>query len=160
MKIKATLARIIPLDNTTQRLFHALIGAAIFTILGWGIPHIYYQHLDRTIYYEVKEPVFTDKKEYQAGDTVYLLYQRTARVTSEGHAVLKLNLILDGRKVPLTSSTRDLVVKEGTEMLQVPFELPENLRNGNYFIEAIVVIYSRDIEKTTQFRSEVFKVVN
>lgn len=164
MMIKRTINSF--LDNPRQRFLYSLLFAALFSIIGWGVPRFYDRFLDHTVYYDLKAPILLDRKAYKACDMQLATSTRNAKINLEIRFVRGLyRLTKDetgnelGPGALKYSIERMAVVEASKDKTVVAiYQLPCDTTPGIYYWKVAALYKVNGIERTDIFVSENFNV--
>lgn len=145
-----------------NRLINAIIVGIFFVVAGYLIPQTYYSYLDNTNYYQINN-VSIDKEFYAPGDDVIVTISRTSLVNANATAVRELVLLqIEGEDQIFDEVYRVIdqsSIDVGTQIIKVHFQLPQNLREGEYFWRGTIAFDVREREKTVSFTTPTFDIV-
>lgn len=151
-------------DKTRQQFKYMVFFSLVFTLLSVGLKQgaeVYFMYFDNTQYYTVEVPVLTDKKVYTPCSDVNLLITRNSLIDSQGEAVVALTLVqTDGLHKRVERYNRHIVIKKAKGTVVVPFLLPCQLTDGQYYFEGNVKYTVRGIQKNTHYYTDIFSVKN
>lgn len=144
------------------RFFFALIFATIFVVLGYFTPRLYLQYIDTTEYYSVEKPVLVDKHIYKPCDTINTTFVRTSLVEGTAHGTVQLFLIDENEitKIKPLFDGNIVIMRTNKKTIHTSYILPCDIKNGSYYIQAIVKYQIQGIQKIYSWSTETFVIEN
>lgn len=148
-----------------KNVIHTIISSLTFALLamvaGYFIPKTYYQYFDQTAYYQVKNPVPVEKRDYKACDEVDVYIIRKSLIDGQGDSIINLSLVRDGNgtRERVAAEIKSISITKGDGKIITHWKLPCGIDPGEYFFEGTVKYQVRGIDKYTAFNTEFFKVV-
>ncbi len=151
------------LIHFSSRLKEQAVAMAIFAImfasLGYFLPRIYYQYLDKTVYYQVDSPAQIVKEEYKACQSVEVRIHRKSLIDLKGDVNMVLFLRTVDGKTKYNEAHRDLVASKGETNVTAFWPLPCTIPSGIYYFDVVTSYQLNGIIKQTFWTTETFKVV-
>lgn len=141
-----------------DQIVFMILFAVAFVFLGQAIPEVYFEYLDKTVYYSMDLPLKVEKKEYKPGEIVRLSMVRNSKLEMTAVSVTELVLIDGKTKEEVARVTRDLSITKGTESICISFTLPENLKDGEYLYQGTINYKFQGLTKFFNFYSEHFVI--
>lgn len=145
-----------------KRFIVALVFAGLFSVIGWAIPEIYYQYIDDTEYYVVKQPVPVNKDRYQPCEDISFIIDRVARKDITGSVKFELARIIDSDSVEKRELAIDnpATLTAGEQIVVITHQLPCDIELGDYYVIGLVEYDVRGHSRTYFWTSESFQVLN
>jgi hypothetical protein len=155
------------IDIMLERIAAMSLFAMAFTVVGYFLPIIYTQHLDRTEYIHIEQPVSTQFTEYKRGDNIglilnhriltdLLVHQDTKIVHINGDAVSTQLCSTDSPKSMFLSGTNGVRSVIKTNEIYVPCDALV----GRNYIQVLFTYNVRGVDKTYTYISDVFEVLD
>lgn len=156
-QIKHTTLKLI--DRLKTQSIYVAIFAASFSLIGWALPHAYYEFFDNTKYLIVRYPMGTDKEQYAVNDKLILISTYTALID------LRVTSYNDWNRVNDDGSFTKVIAREKTgvftkaagEPFSVELVVPE-VSPGTYFISGIKEYTVRGTGREYAFITEPFEI--
>lgn len=144
-----------------NRIINAIIVGIFFVVAGYLIPQTYYSFLDNTNYYQINN-VTIDREVYAPGDEVVVTINRTSLVNANATSVRELVLLQIENESQIFDevykTTTQTSLTKGSEIIKVHFQLPETLKEGEYFWRGTIAFDVREREKTASFTTPTFDI--
>lgn len=147
-------------QKLAKRIISSIVFALCFSVVGNTLPDIYYEHIDQTEYYTIKQPAMTQKQYYNPCEVVVVEIIRSATINATAESQVEL-ILLDEKGVQTKKkiSEGEFNIERSTDQaIQIPFELPCSTTEGKYYIQALVKYEIRNVPKIYVWRSEEFVV--
>lgn len=149
-------------EIVARAIWSMLLGATMFTVLGWGIPEIYYRYIDQTVYYQIHSPIeVEDHKIYHPCEAVTFDVTTKSVVGTMGKLLVELDLVESGSEKLIQSQQYDVYLENTDgDISQWKSEqlLPCNLKDGQYYWKGLIRYKVRGIEKTAEYTTETIQV--
>lgn len=143
-----------------NRILYTLVFCALFVFIGYYAPRVYLEHFDTYEYYQVEQPVLTDKHIYKPCEKIVATIVRTSRFNMEGHSVVQLYLVNGNslsKSYPLFND--DIIIDQSDQQaFNVTYTLPCDISNGKYYIQALIKYQINGIDKSYIWRTVVFSI--
>jgi hypothetical protein len=148
-------------NKLREQLFHMVLFATLFTLIGWAVPDIYVKYLDKTEYYKIEVPIRVEKQLYQACDYVDVYIKRNSLINTNAKVILELTLIRNsGQELDeVYRETRDIVIQTGETTQIAHWPLPCFIKPGTYYFGGNANYKVNGIDKYTPFKTEAFQVI-
>lgn len=131
----------------------------LFVLVTPVLQKVAIQNIPSSYYLTISEPVTVEKNNYKAGEQVKLIINQNSKITSNSYTVRELILYSEqGREIVIKSDNIVGVVRQGERSIEILFELPNDLKNGNYFIRGLLVFNVMSVEKNIDWISSGFNV--
>lgn len=163
--MRKTIIHYLNNDHLPQRIMAAIVMCAVFSIIGWLVPEMYYRYIDRTEYLTVDSPISVERTYYKPGDLVAVSAGIEVKVDVQAVVLTELVLVKTG------SNNGDYVRVDGSQIIQnAPFrkadhhivttylKLPDSLTNGMYYWKGNACYELRGYEKCESYVSQTFNV--
>lgn len=148
-----------------ERLIFAFVFGACFALIGYFLPAIYKEHLDKTDYIEIRQPAPLEKEVYNKGEQLTLIINRRTFVETQVdfHAeIVRIN----GDEHSLTLSDKyaatDGIIDdtEGEYKVTVSrnFRVPCEALEGRNFLRVALEYDVEGVEKKYSYITQVFEV--
>lgn len=150
------------MNDKLDTLLHMAMGAAIFSLLGFYVPKIYFTYFDNQVYYKINNPITVEQKTNIQCSYIDAYIHREALIDIKGSSTKQLTLIrVDkaGLRERIASYYTDIQAEAGESTVIAHWKLPCDIPNGTYIFEGVAEYMVRDIRKTTRFYTERFEVV-
>jgi hypothetical protein len=154
-------------ERVKQQFFYMVAMATMFTLIGWGLPQIYYQYLDKTQYYSLSQPVSVDKPVYEPCDSVNIIAKRVALaplVVDIDNSLILVETATDSSKllrVYELPRRENLVIQETDgAIVSAELVLPCTLVDGTYFWQGAVEYEHNGKATTYIYATDQFEVKN
>lgn len=150
--------------HTKIQMPYILIFTAIFSLLGYILPELYYKYIDKTEYYRTEIPVQLNKKVFSPCDKQIATVKRTAAFdmeVSSTRVLIRVNGANSITRLHETTVVRDNIPVDRTLQPKVvtgTFELPCNLPDGTYYWDLSVRYQYRGNVKYNKNITETFTV--
>lgn len=147
--------------HQNMRFLYALLFAALFSIIGWAVPELYFKYLDNTEYLVITQPMSVDKKIYAPCENTIVTTQLTAKADLEVDSLTELVLVReDGAEVRTGQTIEATIPIRRLESHTVSGILPLSceLEAGVYFWAGTASYRIKDIPHTQSFISDTFTV--
>jgi len=141
-----------------QHFFQIVLFGVAFALLGQMIPNCYYKYFDKTVYYNIENPVFVEQHEYRKCDDIISEFHRNSVADVQAIVVTELVRVSDNTEVEYYK--RDVTLAKGELVLHSSYPIPCNAKADTYFFRGVVAYRVRGIEKTTTFYSDNFNIIN
>lgn len=139
------------------RMWHAIVFTAVFFIVGYYAPKIWYKWIDRTEYVKV-DIVSFDKKVYKPCEIATSITHYYSRIDTEVRFRYRINRVVDNKIVTVPNSEQEIktfIKQTGVKGVSVVGHppVPCNFEPGVYFSEGIVIYYIRGEPRTAPYRT-------
>lgn len=152
-------------NRVVDQMVYILFFMTFFSVLGYFIPKIYYMYFDKTIYYQVKLPIKTEKVVYHPCEYVKVSVERKSLVDLSAEAIIELRLIKEdgsGNREILNKENRKLTILKSKDdkfnVIGSYWYLPCKIYGGRYVFEGTVSYEVNGIKKYTPLQTEEFIV--
>lgn len=152
------------LQRVEKQFVYMLTIGAMFSIIGWAVPQVYFQYLDTTNYYSLSQPVAVDKTYYAPCEEVILSTKRvslTDLVVDASNSLIKVNGEdpLSIVRVYEAPERPNLVVEQSTgKPVAFILTIPCDVSDGTYFWQGAVRYTVNDVDKTYIYTTDLFQV--
>lgn len=137
-----------------------ILSAILFTTFGYVIPHIYYEFFDTTNYYEIKNPVEVEQKQYEPCQYAKVYLVRNSLIDGQGKSIINLELIKDGdSQERIETDIKQIAFTKGSGLIIVSWQISCKATPGEYFFRGTMSYKVREFEKFTPFQTIPFTVV-
>lgn len=143
-----------------DQLFYMVLFATMFSVIGYLVPHIYYEFIDQTVYYSFNNPLAVNKQSYKQCEAITMTIDRISKVEGSAITVRNLFLIKDGQEIRVDSQKVDIILKKGDGIVYSTWFLPCFIDNGTYYYRGEISFVLNEIEKTADFYTEKFNIEN
>lgn len=135
------------------RIAVVLLFALTFTFIGWTAPMIYASYAPQSQIMEVQE--FSAQDTSVSADQHYVCFDRTSHRGASGRIFTELYLV-DGDNDPVEVDSNSIrqYFQKGDERIITSFELPQNLRAGEYKYILVIQMELADGRVTRNFEYE------
>lgn len=147
-----------PNKDTHERLQNAAIFGGFFTLLGYVLPMLVYLAIPASWFFNVKQPVTTDRPEYKTCEPIQLIIERTSKIETQAESTLELTLVLDGAERDVAHRKLDVNIALGEKRIVSEWQVPCDAPVGNYYITGNMHFEVQNLQKDYQFKTEYFKV--
>ena len=142
------------IDHFVKSINTIIIMGIAFMAAGYLIPHIYYEFIDTTNYYNIKNPVEVLSKEYEPCGNVVVYMVRNSLVDSQGTSVINLNLIKDDATQERVSTVVKVVaINKGQGQITLNWDIPCDIPPGSYFFGGTMSYMVREFTKFAPFQT-------
>lgn len=144
-----------------NRILYAVIFAALFSIVGWAIPEVWYKYIDETEYLVISQPISVDKKLYEPCEETTLTTKLTAKVDLNVSSLTQLVLTNengDSVRVGRVISAEAPIKAREEHIISGSLPLPCDLKEGAYFWQGNATYSVRGFDRTLSFITETFTV--
>ncbi len=137
-----------------------LVFSAAFSILGYFVPHIYYEYYDTTEYLTIQTPIRVDKETYRPGDEATLSSTYTALTDIVAKSYNNWIRINNDGAVTKVGAAENIIIylKAENAPFSVTVTIPESFKSGNYFLSGIKEYKINGVTKQYAFVTETFTV--
>jgi len=147
-------------DHFVKNINTIVLMGITFMLAGYLIPHIYYEFIDTTNYYSIKNPVEVLEKEYEPCDTVPIYLVRNSAIDSQGQSIINLNLIKDDSSQERVDTVIKVVsINKGEGQITLNWEIDCNAKAGEYYFGGTMSYKVREFTKYSPFNTVPFTVV-
>lgn len=147
-----------------QQFIYMLTIGALFSVIGWAVPNLYYHYLDKTEYYSLTQPVSVNQQTYKPCEEVILSAKRIALtdlVVDVSNSLIKIDKDNDDTMIRVYEAPErpNIVVEETTgQPVALVLTLPCNIVDGTYFWQGAVQYELYDSQKTYIYTTDLFKI--
>lgn len=152
-----------------EKLLYMFLFGAIFTLMGYFIPRIYFEYYDRTVYWKVIGQVRTDKNVYQAGERVHIFFVRESNITQKSTLISEL-LCADNELYTTvdTYARENFIVSQGIGEVNIYLDLPssevlsqrmhKDQGQAVCYYDRVVAFEAGKVKRLYQYKTEQFVV--
>lgn len=146
------------------RIFHAILGFVLFIILGYYSPRLYIEYLDKTDYVTITQPVPLEKGTYRQCDTVNLLANINAKLTTTARVSIQLIDASDKNLKPLQTFEGRYVFIEGRsleigEVYLGAFDPSCNRKPGIYLFRGVITYEYKGSMRSYSYITSTFRLL-
>ena len=138
-----------------------LLFATTFTLVGWLAPVLYATYVPANQVIEVHD--FTADDTTTESDYHYICFDRTVKQETSGRVFTELYLV-DGsdKRIEIESDSMQRYFQSGRTKVITPYDLPEDLREGEYRYLLVVQLQLADgrVKRSFSYKSDPFVVEN
>ena len=145
-------------DDLLNMVSHIAIFAAVGVVLGYYMPKVFFEYIDKTQYYTIEIPISVDKRVYKPCDRVTWIIKRNSKIDFEAVSTVELVLIKDNEEV--ARETRPLFIEKGDAIVRTKMTLPCLLDTGEYRYHGIIVFRHNEVTKHLTLKTEPFWITN
>jgi hypothetical protein len=149
-----------------ERLVYMALFSATFSIVGYFLPKVYFQYIDKTEYINIKQPVSSEFTEYKVGDNAGLIISTKSKADMAVKQSAKI-VHVNGQQVSTQLSdgdTPDTIVLEKTKDYVVrktnSLYIPCNAIPGTNYFQVIFEYEINGVDKTYSYISNTFQVLD
>lgn len=149
--------------HSKNQVWYIIFFISVFTLLGYYLPKIYLDYIDKTEYLRFDSPISTDKKTYKPCEKIILLatrYSLVATKVTNVMTIVKDNE--DGSYVKKPGPVLHYTIDRAPagKLISAEFKLPCDLSAGTYFYEGVNTYKVKGSEKTQYYTSSQFNIIN
>jgi len=141
-----------------ERLQNAALFGISFAVLGYALPMFIYLLIPASWFYQVKQPVPTNKIAYQPCEQIELTIERTSRIMTQAESTLELTLVLDNGERDVAHRKQNINIGTGEKVVITEWQVPCDAPRGDYYITGNLHFEVQNQQKDYQFVSQSFKV--
>ena len=149
-----------------MKIFNAIKGslcemaffACMFAAIGYFVPEIYFRYFDRTQYYLIQNPIVVENTLIRPCDKVTVEINRKSLISTNALSVRELVLIKDS--IEVARFTTDIAINLNDTIVHAQWLIPCDVTPGTYMFRGVVSYKFRGQEKTTEFYSTNFEVLD
>ncbi len=144
------------------RFLYTVAFTTLFIIFGFYAPKVWLTYFDKTDYYSVEQPVPVDKEVYKPCENIIATIVRTSFIVDSAHSTVQVYLI-NGSTLNKYSPLFDdniIIEKSNARIFHLTYKLPCDLKNGKYFIQALITYHINGIPKTYIWATNAFTINN
>lgn len=153
------------LKKEIDRVFYVVFFACAFSVLGYFIPEIYYHHIDRNTYFEIRQPVSVEYEQYRRGDPITFIINRRSdfdmnlTLSSE---IVHVNGDFTVHQLEDHESPRYIAAESTDGKYQMfkssSYTIPCDAMGGRNLIRVVAEYEVRGVPKNYAFLTEIFEV--
>jgi len=136
-----------------------LLFGILFAVIGYAVPRTYYQFFDKTDYYQIKTPIEVEQVAYKQGQAVKVYLVRNSMIDSQGTSIINLSLLKENSRERVSQQVKEVSMTKGEGIIITSWELPCDIKPGQYFFEGNIKFKVREFEKYAPFYTVNFEVV-
>lgn len=150
------------LHRVLAGILGAVLGGAGFAIVGLSLPYFYTKYIDQTNFYYISpNPLLVEEPILNACDIVKYRGTRYSAVDFNDDFIV--NLIRKSESVDHNAQVIDgkasvISVTKGIVDLELSYELPCEIKAGEYYLLGTVIYRVNGVEKVYNWQSETFTV--
>jgi len=138
---------------------HIVMFGLAFAIIGYLVPHTYYEFFDRSTYFTLELPIKIAKKVITPCESNTILMTRFA--SQDISAVISIQMVLEkyeGDEM-IKSETYKTPISKGQKTVVISWKMDCDIELGTYYYHGVVSYMPHSQEFFTPFYTEKFEVV-
>lgn len=148
-----------------MKIFNAIRGslceiaffAFMFAGVGYFVPEIYFRYVDKTEYYFIQNPIVVENTIVRPCEKITVEINRKSLIATNAVSVRELVLIKDN--VEVARFTTDIAINLNDSKVHAQWLIPCDVEPGTYMFRGVVSYPFRGQNKTTEFYTTNFEVV-